>query len=255
MHYGFSLSLSGITASFREPGAHLYQTTLPLPPISALAGIAGAALGKTFKETWSFLKERGFATGVSGKAQGTGIDLWKYQKMATPKSADEKEAAKALERSKIVRSDILNREFLIHPHFEIHYAFPEKGDAERLRSAFLNPCYALSLGNSDDISMIKNVSELKIAQDKELPSLKDTILEGDHSANVKFDWGAVKKESVSQSLKLPLVRRLIVDFGFEEDARCGIRYCPFTFLLGFQCLLDSVKALALEDSSVPLFSI
>lgn len=45
--YGFFVSLHGMTASFREPGSHLYQATLPLPPISALVGMAGAALGKS----------------------------------------------------------------------------------------------------------------------------------------------------------------------------------------------------------------
>ena len=66
--YGFFVSLHGMTASFREPGSHLYQATLPLPPISALVGMAGAALGKSFEKAWPFFKDAGLFVGVSGRA-------------------------------------------------------------------------------------------------------------------------------------------------------------------------------------------
>jgi len=38
------------TASFRIPEQHTFQPTLPLPPITTLIGLMGAALGLTFDE-------------------------------------------------------------------------------------------------------------------------------------------------------------------------------------------------------------
>ncbi len=55
---------------------------------------------------------QGFSVGVSGKPEGTGIDLWNYDKMAVPKGSEESARAKLYGLSKVVRKDILNREFL-----------------------------------------------------------------------------------------------------------------------------------------------
>jgi len=88
--FGFSVAMAAQTASFREPSAHLYQKSLPLPPLSALAGIAGAAAGLEFSMAWKLLKERRAMFGVCGQSRGMGIDLWSYDKIALPKSLEEK---------------------------------------------------------------------------------------------------------------------------------------------------------------------
>ena len=251
--YGFSVSLYGVTASFREPSSHLYQTTLPLPPISALVGLAGAAVGKSFVDAWCFFKTAGLAVGVSGHVNGSGIDLWKYRKMVTPKSEEEKETAKTLGRTKIARSDILNREFLAYPCFCVDYAFTVQTMAEDIRQSFLNPSYALSLGNSDDIAFVKNVSGIEETREEEISSFKDTLLEGDHAGGVSFDWEMIKKSSIAKTLNAPIVRRLIIDFEFDKETRRGTRYKEFTFLMGAQRLTQSQKVSVLGESNTPLY--
>ncbi len=256
--YGFSALFHGVTGSFREPSSHLYQSTLPLPPVSALVGMAGAAVGKTFEDAWPFFMDMGLFVGAVGTVEGKGIDLWNYHKVATPKGADETSQAKQLGWSKIKRMDILNREFLAYPRVSVFYATPEKRQAEELRSAFLNPAYALSLGNSDDIACMTKLSGVcEVREITENVSFRDTFLQGDHAGDIRFDWDALKKTSVVQTLKAPLVRSLIVDFTFNGSERHGSQFKPFTFLSGCQRFLTPKRAFCFdnEEEAVPLYGL
>jgi CRISPR-associated protein Cas5t len=246
-----------MTASFREPGAHLYHITLPLPPISAMIGLAGAALGKDFKRTWAFFKTNAIAVGVNGTSDGNGIDLWRYKKMAAqPKTDEEKTVMKEFDRNQIVRGDILNREFLAEPEFNICYTAPESNVIEELRNSFRSPCYALSLGSSDDIAKVKYVSEIcKPDERNDVTSLRGTLVKGTLLDNIAFDWEAIKKSGVAKILKAPMVKQLIVDFEFNGEKRRGIRYSPFTFLIGEHRLDNPVTVFAIEKQFFPIFSI
>lgn len=251
--YGFFVSLHGMTASFREPGSHLYQATLPLPPVSALVGMAGAALGKPFEEAWPFFKNAGLFVGASGSSGGGGIDLWNYDKMATPKGSEEIAFAKLHGLSKVVRKDILNREFLADAEFVAFYALGDREKADCLHSAFKDPVYALSLGSSDDIALVREVSELcPIGDEEESDNFADTLLPGDHADSVRFDWDALRRACVVQTLKAPLVRPLIVDFEFKGNERHGIRYRLFTFLSGHQRLLNPQRAFRFPNVALPV---
>jgi CRISPR-associated protein Cas5t len=245
-----------MTASFREPGTHLYHITLPLPPISTIIGLAGAALGKDFKGAWTFFKTNAVAVGVKGKACGSGIDLWRYKKIAQAKSEDEKKALKEFGRDKSVRDDILNREFLAYPEVHICYTAPESKVIEELRHAFCSPYYALSLGSSDDIVKVQCISKVCEPDEKnDVTSLNCTLVEGELLGNVTFDWEAIKKTGVKETLRSPMVKQLIVDFEFDGDERHGIRYCPFTFLAGKHRLDKPVTVFAIEGQDFPMFSI
>jgi len=63
------------TASFRIPEQHTFQPTLPLPPITTLIGLMGAALGLTFDEAIAFKKKHAIAFGVTGSHAGEMRDL------------------------------------------------------------------------------------------------------------------------------------------------------------------------------------
>jgi CRISPR-associated protein Cas5t len=255
--YGFYVSFRGVTASFREPGAHLYHVTLPLPPISTMIGLAGAALGKDFKGAWDFFKANAIAVGVKGTSEGKGIDLWRYKKMAAQaKTDEEKTVMKEFDRKQIVRDDILNREFLAYPKVEICYAAPEIKVVEELRDSFCGPCYALSLGSSDDIAKIESISRIyKQDEMRNVTSLGGTLLEGTLLENIAFDWEAIKKSGVAKTLKAPMMKQLIVDFEFDGEKRRGIRYSPFTFLIGEHRLDKPVAVFAIEEQFFPIFSI
>jgi CRISPR-associated protein Cas5t len=254
--YGFYISLQGMTASFREPGTQLYQVSLPLPPISTMVGLAGAALGLGFKDVWDFFKKNDAAVGVKGETGGRGIDLWRYKKVASPKTEDEKALIKELGWVKATRADILNREFLASPKYEVCYAAPRREIVEDLRRAFENPRYALSLGSSDDIVTLRQMSGIhELTENTNTVSLKNTLIEGDFVDQVTFDWEAIKKNGVARTLRVPVTKQLVVDFKFDGETRQGIRYRLFTFLIGEQRLHKPVRVFALKDQIFPLYII
>jgi CRISPR-associated protein Cas5t len=243
--YGFSVELSAETASFRDPGGQLYHATLPLPPVSTVIGIAGAALGFAFQRIWEFFVTHDILIGVkdvSPQRPGRGLDLWKYQKIVTNE----------------VRSDILIREFLFRPVFRLYYGCNEKSPIEQIRQAFLAPAWALSLGTSDDIARLEAVSPVENISEAVggTTELRHTLIPGDHADNYLFDWDAIGRTPIRQSLELPLVKRLPVDFAFEPNGeRKGCEYRPFTFLTDIQKLKTPFAAYVFGQEAVPLISL
>ncbi len=253
--YGFSVFLAAQTASFREPSAHLYQKTYPLPPISTIAGIAGAACGLEFSQAWRYLKENSACLGVTGDCGGTGIDLWRYNKIAAPKSSEEKNGTKKLNLVKALRNDILNREFLVYPKVTLYYAAQNRDFVGALAAAFKDPGYAVSLGNSDDIAMVRSVSDICEVGTSAATSLKNTVIAGDLSKEVGFDWDALQKTSVSQTLRAPVIGRLIVDFEFKDMERKPKAYQQFTFLFGEHILRTPQPVYSFCGTNVSLYCI
>ena len=253
--YAFHVTLTACSASFREPSSHLYQKTLPLPPVSAMAGLAGAALGLPYAEVWNYFKNYKISVGVAGASQGQAIDLWQYQKMVTPKGTAEKEGTAALELTKAMRHDILNREFLAYLTCTLCYGCEEHEVAKKLHDAFANPKYALSLGTSDDIAKIKFLSPMARLDSSETINVSNALVPGDAGENVSFDWEKLSKSSASQTLRAPAVGSLIVDFAFDAEKRSPKAYAPFTFLHGNQLLKSPIAAYRFGELNVPMYRI
>ena len=248
-NYGFSVILLAETASFRDPGGQLYQATLPLPPVSTIIGIAGAALGFPFQQVWEHFLENSIGVGVQdisdmerGKSAGKGLDLWKYQKIV----------------SKEVRSDILKREFLFRPAYRFYYSSQKKEVIESLQQAFHSPAWALTLGTSDDIALLKEVSSIDrvIKIEGGSTDLSFRLVPGDQSDNYAFNWELIEQEKITVSLSLPMVKKLPVGFVFGADGeRKGSEYQPFTFLAKFHNLKNPCPAYAFGQETIPLFSL
>lgn len=240
--HGFYTILSAETASFRDPGGQLYHSTLPLPPVSTIIGIGGAALGLNFQETWNFFKNNDIKVGVRGSAAGKGLDLWKYQKIV----------------SNEVRGDIVKREFLFKPVYELYYGSVNQSVLEKLRSAFLNPAWALSLGTSDDITYIKKISRLApiSAVEMETTEFGNCLIPGDQTDIFAFNWALIANTPVRTSLELPVVKQIPIDFEFSKDGeRKACRYKPFTFLSLTHCLKVSFAGYDFGEKKIPLISI
>lgn len=245
--YGFSVILLAETASFRDPGGQLYHATLPMPPVSTIIGIAGAALGFPFQQVWEYFIVNNIGVGVQDisvkerkKSAGKGLDLWKYQKIV----------------SKELRSDILKREFLFRPAYRLYYSSQERGVMESLLQAFQSPAWALTLGTSDDIALLKEVSSIdrvrKIAGGS--TDLSYRLVPGDQSDNYAFNWELIEKEKVTVYLALPMVKKLPVGFVFGADGeRKGSEYQTFTFLAKFHNLKNPCPAYSFGQETIPLF--
>lgn len=248
--YGISVVLSAETASFRDPGGQLYHATLPLPPVSTIIGIAGAALGLPFQQSWEFFQDKYINVGAKdisrswrGSPPGRGLDLWKYKKIV----------------SNDVRSDVLKREFLFRPTYRLYYSCEDWDTLEQLRKAFLSPAWALSLGTSDDIARLEEISR-EVEPIKEVNGgtveLSYTLISGDHLDNLSFDWDVLRNTPIRTSFELPMVKQLPVRFLFGSDgARKGCEYRSFTFLSGFQSLKQPCPAYVFGQEVVPLISI
>lgn len=247
--YGFFVVLSAETASFRNPGGQLYHATLPLPPVSTMIGIAGAALGFPFQQSWEFFQANNVNVGVKdisrswrGTSPGKGLDLWKYQKIV----------------SNEVRSDILKREFLFRPVYRLYYSCRDRETLEYLRQAFLSPAWALCLGTSDDIARLEEVSQIETIEvvNGGAVELSLSLIPGDQSDNYSFDWEVIRNTPIRTSLELPMVKQLPVGFVFGPNGeRKGCKYRPFTFLSGIQRLKKPCPAYFFGIDIVPLISI
>ncbi|MGI6553975.1 MAG: CRISPR-associated protein Cas5 [Bacillota bacterium] len=247
--YGFSVVLSAETASFRDPGAQLYHETLPLPPVSTIIGIAGAALGMSFKDVWQHFQVNEISVGVKDVTReyrktppGKGLDLWKYRKIV----------------SKEVRSDILKREFIFRPVYCLFYGAKSADKLKQLHSAFADPAWALSLGGSDDIACLEKITDIQpmeevVAQGKDLTFC---LIPGNYAESFSFDWETISNIPTSTTLELPVVKHLPIGFNFGSGGeRKGARYLSFTFLKEIQQLTKPCTAYRLEDEIVPLVSI
>lgn len=250
--YGFSVVLSGETASFRDPGAQLYHETLPLPPVSTLIGIAGAAMGMPFNQAWEFFQKNNISVGVKdvtrdkvyrGTPPGKGLDLWKYSKIV----------------SKEVRSDILKREFIFRPVYCLYYGARHPGNLEQLKKAFASPAWALSLGSSDDIAQIKNISDISVMEEVQSANGKDlnfSLIPGDQTDKVVFDWEAIAQAPICSTLELPVVKKLPIGFSFNKNGeRKGCNYMSFTFVSEIQKLREPCLAYRFGIDIVPMISL
>lgn len=247
--FGFSVELSSETASFRDPGGQLYHATLPLPPVSTIIGIAGAAMGVPFQQAWELFKENDIHVGVKdisvskrGASSGRGLDLWKYQKIV----------------SNEVRSDVLKREFLFRPSYLLCYGGQDKGVIEQIRLSFQSPAWALSLGTSDDIASFKTPTGVESVREVNGGSveLSCCLIPGDQSGNYSFDWEVIRKTHMPKLMELPLVKHLPVAFVFGSyGERKAFAYRPFTFLSGIQRLNQPLPAFFFGQEAIPLISI
>jgi CRISPR-associated protein Cas5t len=248
--YGFSVVLSAETASFRDPGGQLYHATLPLPPVSTIIGIAGAALGVPFQQSWEFFQANDVRVGVKdisrswrGMPPGKGLDLWKYKKIVTTE----------------VRGDVLKREFLFRPVYRLYYSCESMETLKQLHQAFFFPAWALTLGASDDIARMEEVSQIETIGQVSggVTELNYSLISGDQSDNYFFNWEEIIRNSpIRSSLELPMVKQLPVKFLFGPDGeRKGCEYKPFTFLSGVQRFKNPCPAYFFGTDIVPLISI
>lgn len=223
-----------MTASFRLPESHTFQQTLPLPPVTALTGMAGAALGLNFSEAMC-LRENGLNCGVWGKHMGESKDLWKYTKIKSG------EAIPA----------VLTREILTDLELLIVFASDDSDKLEELRRSFCSPQFALTAGTSDDLVKIYYVSDLINADPMPISHVANTILPGDHSRNYEVDID-IKTLVTKKTVYAPKVFLLPTSFTFNGEERRVKNREMFTFIDVPVTLNKPVAGIMAENKAVPL---
>lgn len=236
---GISIEVEAITASFREAAGQLYHETLPLPPPSTLAGLAGAAMGKSFEEILCFFKQHNIGVGCTGEHQGRGSDLWNYTKLKSGGKADK---------------DIVIREFLYGFRGKLYYMCEDEEIAKELYNSFMAPYYGLTLGASDDIIKVKEVIWHDNLQTGESHSLSNTWVSGDLLSNIELNWDKIKETPIAQTIVPPLVKLLPTDYSFDaRGVRQGCSYQTFTFLGDKQQSTQAVPVYFFQDIAISCY--
>jgi len=190
------------SSTFKNPDFQNFQKSYHLPPPTTIMGMAGAGLGKGPLEVQNYFKNNKIKIGIYGNTLGNTLDLLKFYK----KNGSE------------IKSDIIRREILFFNNFYMVFVSSTEVIKE-LEKAFKNPIYALTLGNSDSISFIKNFYKGEYDIDKKVETtIENTIVEGDILREVIENSDNGKEFSV-YSTSEPISYDIPVDFIYEEEYR------------------------------------
>lgn len=236
---GIIVSLYAMTASFRDPNTHLYQETILIPPPTTIVGISGAALGMGFQDALEYFKKNKISVGCSTKNQGIGKDLWNYSK---------------IKGKKVIKS-ILIREFIYGINTDIFFACKDPKIVEELYNAFKDPCFALTLGNSDELVKITSIEVYEQVLISETKNIQDTWICGNYIKNFELNWDKVKRLPIKSTIKPPIIKNLPVDFSFNNnEEREATRFSKFTFLGDIHLLKKPVVVYSFKKKLAPLFT-
>ena len=233
--YLFRLKAFAVTASFRIPESHTFQQSLPLPPITTLIGLMGAAVGLSFEDAIRFRDERGLRFGVIGRHQGEFKDLWKYRKI----------------KSGEVISDVLLREYITDLEVSLFIASEADGAVRQVRESFLFPRYALTAGNSDSLLKIREVGKVTRIDESPLSEFRNTVLPGDHTTNFAPAID-LKNTPITESIRAPQVYLLPTAFNFSGIERRVSRRKHFTFIGSPVDLKKPITGIQVGDETVVL---
>ena len=187
--------LRSVTASFRNPDFQNFHKSFALPPPTALAGLAGAALGLSPKAAQAFLVDAAFNVGVTGSSRGMVRDLWKYNTLPG--------------------RSVITREVYIHNQFYVAFGSENHATVEQLFSAFRSPFYALTLGQSDSLAKVSNVQLTdQVAQSS---TLSHTLVEGDVVPLILEQALLGGSFSLTISQNDPVAYNLPTRFQYESD--------------------------------------
>ncbi|OAQ20071.1 CRISPR-associated protein Cas5 [Thermosulfurimonas dismutans] len=231
---GLAVTLRAPVASFRRPLDINFQRTLLLPPPTTCLGLAGAALGLSEREVWSrgspltslkvaVLLEPSWVTGGDPAVTR---DMWKVLKIKNKKIA---------ERSPYFR------ELLFFPRYTILFA-GDKGLLCRLREAFFDPAYPLSLGREDELARIETVEETNFELGG--PLFSGTMIPGDiREMEVRVKLASGMRIEPPTVEVLPL--RFEVD---KKGVRHPLRRQVFTLIpLGTELELPELESYSFRD--------
>ena len=186
------------SATFRHPDFQNFHKTLYLPPPTTLIGLAGAAMGLSDKQSHDFFYENDISLGIYGSSEGYTKDLWKFR------TKDKKSP-----------TSIISKEILCNNHFIIVYGNESEKICRLIESAFLNPIYALTLGNSDSLAKMTANTPMVSNELSYNHEFENCMVEGDIIQDV-FENLDVDIEFSLYSSSEPISYDLPVQFKFPK---------------------------------------
>lgn len=220
----FSVKGVALTASFRLPETHTFHQTLPLPPKTTIVGMIGAAKGLGLEAAHSYVDENNILVGMTGSHKGQMKDLWNYRKITGKEKNYTEEQIKNR-----MHFSVLIREYLFDCEFTLYFGMGTQKVAAELKECFMSPCYALTIGNSDDLFKVQTISDVIEASTTEWRQFENTMLPGELSSAYKPNID-LKNMPITQSINSPQVYLLPTKFTFNGEKRRVAERKLFTFI-------------------------
>ena len=232
----FFLKLTGLTASYRLPDTKNFHKTCDFPTKSSIIGIIGAAMGNDNESAHLYFYDNDVKLCITGSHNGIYNDLWRHTKTKSD--------------LKIVKN-VIRREYLYEPSFEIYISCEDKTVLEEIRTALKSPKFALTLGNSDDIAKIAYVSDICDCKEEYIESVENTLISGNITGNIKLDVD-LKNTPIIKTITFPHIYNLIDTFTFSKD---GVRVanCGFTQYTGVKSkvkFIEPVKGYNINNKNI-----
>lgn len=235
---GLIIDAVSITASFRVPEYHNFHKSLPLPPVTTLVGLVGAALGLPYEEAQQYFTDRSIKIGIHGVSEGHYHDLWK-----------------ALSSKSNNRDTIIQKEY----HYLNRYVFVFVSDEDtvlQLHNAFRNPCFPTVMGSSDSLLKIQKTTLIENPLISEDTIFENCVLIGNYIDVIKIDLDnlVVGKEYRYTPLSAPQVYNLPYSFIFSENGVRKIKKRKEITFIGMKVKSKNmIPALTYKNISIPIF--
>lgn len=151
----FKIVITAWTSGFKYPNLISgFQPTLDVPPLSTILGLINAAAGK-------YIKHKKLKIGYYFEYGAKQVDLETIYQV----EAHEKGYPK-----NIVKSNVINREFLFDNHLIIYLS------DRVLAEYFRQPVYSLLLGRSSDLATVNRISRVELQEIHDATKIKGQII-------------------------------------------------------------------------------
>jgi len=242
--HSFCIEIISQTASFKNPEFQNFHKTLDLPPPTTIIGLAGAALGLSPPMAQAFFEEANFQIGIAGSFGGRMVDTWKYNKRTTNMHLYDP----------LLDGSVIKREHIVHNQFLLAFCSEDEAKLARLKEAFLNPYFALTMGNSDALAFVKTVEENK--EIEEYDRLENCILAGDVVGEVMRNAAKNLVFSIYQTAE-PITFDLPIRFEYSSDygKRTVSATSTFSFIGHEMQLNFKAKGVFFKNKFLPIFKL
>lgn len=252
----FVIEIKSQTASFRNPNFQNFHKTLKLPPPTTIMGLAGAALGLSPLQAQDFFEKDNFKIGVYGTFEGICNDTWKYNKLTKDlwKHRSWSKLPHLFKKKKDIAGGVLIKEYLVGTRFLLAFSCSNKEKLEELFSAFNSPAYALTMGNSDSLALVKSViQDLGLTKSYHV---EHSMIQGD-VVNEVMRLAPEKMEFSIYQTAEPMTYDLPIRFEYKSDygKRAVSSISTFSLIRKKMKLNFEVEGLSYQDIFIPLFKL
>lgn len=240
----FVVEILSQTVSFRIPDFQNFHKSFNLPPPTTIVGLSGAALGLSPMKAQEFFEVNSINIGVFGLHKGKCSDTWKYNKRTKEMWLYKPEKD----------GSIIQKEFLIYNRYLIAFSSISTEAIARLLDAYIDPVYALTLGNSDSLAFVKSIKEdLTYLKNNEI---ENCIVEGDVIDNV-INQASINFEFSIYQTSEPIAYDLPVKFTYSHDygRRTVNKTSTFSIVSKKMKLNFDIEGLEYDGIFIPLLNL